>query len=287
MLGLGLGLGLSQRRVSGGGGVSPYLDGVLDSVVFELDATVSDSYSGSGETWSNLTSSPADGSAQTDNDFYLGGAATTDGDEPTFDTDKFTVDGGDFFSIVESDPANIAPSLLNITNTTSSQFYFFTVLHIGATLNNNDYFFGSGTSNPGDTVMAIGVQSNGDLRLLTVNDTDPAIFTIASAGALSINTTHIIGVSVDMTSTTNNVRSWVNSTTSSVSSLASSANTEATNGGAMLMARPASTTTTSNQNMSSGDWMRWALFGNEFIDDTQAASIISHIETRHSVDYTP
>lgn len=284
---LGLGLGLSKRKAAGGGATSPYLDGVLDSVVFELDATVSDSYSGSGETWVNLISSPADGSAQTDNDFYLGGAATTDGNEPTFDTDKFTVDGADFFSIVERDPANIAPSLLNITNTTSSQFYFFTVLHIGATLDNNDYFFGSGTSNAGNTLLSIGTQSNGDLRIIVVNDTDAGIVHVAAAAALSINTTYIIGVSVDLTSSTNNVRAWVNSTTSSLSSLASSANTEATQGGAMLMARTGGTVSSSTQNMPSGDWMRWAAFGNEFIDDTQAASIIDHIETRHGVDYTP
>ena len=49
-----------------------YLDSVISSTIFEVDATISDSYSGSGYALNNLTASPADGEDQSDYDFYLG-----------------------------------------------------------------------------------------------------------------------------------------------------------------------------------------------------------------------
>jgi hypothetical protein len=58
----------------GGGGARSYnaLGSLVSSCVFDLDATIAASYSGSGQTWSNLETTPADSEAQTAYDFYLG-----------------------------------------------------------------------------------------------------------------------------------------------------------------------------------------------------------------------
>lgn len=53
------------------------ISGLISSACCDIDATVSSSYSGSGETISNIVTSPFDGASQTDYDFWLGGDGTT------------------------------------------------------------------------------------------------------------------------------------------------------------------------------------------------------------------
>lgn len=77
---LGQGMGKGSERAAS---VPPYLDGVLDSVCCDLDATVAASYPGTGQTWANLIAAPADGSAQTAYDFWLGTGSNTTSD-PSF-----------------------------------------------------------------------------------------------------------------------------------------------------------------------------------------------------------
>ena len=83
---LGLGLGLHKQKY-GGGGVVGSLSDVVDSAVFDIDATQSASYGGTGTTWSNLVASPADGAAQSAYDFQLGDGA----DSSTYPTFTGTV----------------------------------------------------------------------------------------------------------------------------------------------------------------------------------------------------
>ena len=55
---------------AGGGGYTPMGD-VVSSAVFDLDARISDSYGGTGTTWTNIEPTPADGEAQSDYDMTL------------------------------------------------------------------------------------------------------------------------------------------------------------------------------------------------------------------------
>jgi len=74
---------------------------VTRGVVFYLDAGVYASYPGSGTTWANLITSPADGSAQTANDFKTGPGSAS----PTFNGSVnshaayWSFDGGDDFRL--------------------------------------------------------------------------------------------------------------------------------------------------------------------------------------------
>lgn len=69
------------------------------STVFQIDAAIPASYPGSGQTWFNVCKRPADGLAQSAYDFWLGRDGLSGTDEPTFSANKFTLDGGDFAEV--------------------------------------------------------------------------------------------------------------------------------------------------------------------------------------------
>ncbi|HEY8191003.1 MAG TPA: hypothetical protein VIG74_01160 [Alphaproteobacteria bacterium] len=94
---------------------------VIASCVFDLDATMTTSYGGSGQTWANLIAAPADGAAQTDYDFYLGATNSATTDDPTFNGSAgnpaayFSFDGGDRFSIKSGSNTSFLNSLHKTT----------------------------------------------------------------------------------------------------------------------------------------------------------------------------
>jgi hypothetical protein len=98
----GYGLRRTQMNISGTP-ASSYLDGVLASTVFDLDATIAASYPGSGLTWANLAT-PADGAAKTAYDFFLGDGVTAT-TYPAFSGSAgnsaayWSFDGGDYFDL--------------------------------------------------------------------------------------------------------------------------------------------------------------------------------------------
>lgn len=100
---------------------------IVDGCEFDLDATIYDSYPGSGQSFSNIEPSPASGAAQSSYDCYLGAAATVDGDEPTFNGTAgdaaayFSFGGNDFFQIQGSNTTFIE----EIHNTTAEQDFTF------------------------------------------------------------------------------------------------------------------------------------------------------------------
>jgi len=90
-----------RRRMFGGVGGAPAVPNmqtVVASAVADLDATIVESYT-SGQTFANLVTAPADGTAQTAYDFWLGTDSGSAANDPTFATNKFTLDGGDWFTI--------------------------------------------------------------------------------------------------------------------------------------------------------------------------------------------
>ncbi|QQG36809.1 MAG: hypothetical protein HYS17_03295 [Micavibrio aeruginosavorus] len=69
------------------------------STVFQIDASLSASYPGSGQTWLNVWKKPADGLAQSAYDFWLGRDTNATTDDPAFSTNKFILDGGDYAEV--------------------------------------------------------------------------------------------------------------------------------------------------------------------------------------------
>ncbi len=106
MLGNGLRIpDIAVRKKGAAGFVFPQLQPLVPSAVMDLDATSAASYSGSGQTWSNLVAAPADGSAQTAYDFFLGADVAAGADDPVFSgsagsqSAEFTANGSQFFTI--------------------------------------------------------------------------------------------------------------------------------------------------------------------------------------------
>lgn len=99
---LGLGLGLSKSPVASAAASHTVMGDIVSSCVMDVDATVSDSYGGSGQTWANIETTPADSASQTDYDWFLGTDGTSDTTDPTFTGTAgdsgayFNYDGGDF-----------------------------------------------------------------------------------------------------------------------------------------------------------------------------------------------
>ena len=86
---------------------SPANQIVFGNLVCHLDAGDADSYSGSGQIWSDLS---VEG-----NDFYLGATSSSQASDPTFNGaaggessgEYFSLDGGDWFTVVSDPSGNI------------------------------------------------------------------------------------------------------------------------------------------------------------------------------------
>lgn len=81
------------------------IQSIVSEALFDLDATQSDSYGGTGQTWANLVTSPHDGETQTTYDCWLGSGSGASSDDPSFtgtagsSSAYFAMDGGDFFKM--------------------------------------------------------------------------------------------------------------------------------------------------------------------------------------------
>lgn len=106
---------------------SQSLQDIVASNVFDLDATQSASYGGSGQTWSNLTASPADGANQTDHDYYLGDGSGSDAADPIFtgsagsQSAYWAFDGGDGFTLTAASVAAMVDFYKNLHKSTGGQ----------------------------------------------------------------------------------------------------------------------------------------------------------------------
>jgi len=138
---------------------------VTRGAVFYLDAGVSASYSGSGTTWANLITSPADSSAQTDNDFKTGDGSTSS-TYPTFNgpvgshAAYWSFDGGDNFRL----KSGTNTTFMNSLSKNGATFTAWAVVRfasIGGDVNYRVMTNGSGAS----TWMALhGASGNGKLQ---------------------------------------------------------------------------------------------------------------------------
>lgn len=253
-----------------------YLNSVLTSVVFEVDATLSASYGGSGQTWSNVIAAPADGETQTKYDFWLGAGSGSSTDDPTFTGSAgsasayFSYDGGDYNS---GKMASLSTFINSVYKAASGLKYWY-----GTALR-----FKHGTGNQ----MLITANGGGYGFFWYINSSDQLVITTNAAsnvtstvGTLTDGTDYLILFSYDKDS--NNLRYWINTTTSSSTARTQSGANSTTVTKPTLFAFDAGSAPPAN-----GTRVYWAAMGNDYLDNTKAASVYSHIEARHSRDYTP
>lgn len=269
----------AQQAPSGGGGEPAGCDclaDVIDSVVFELDATDADSYSGSGTTWANLIASPADGAGQTDYDFTNTGYTFngTAGDAAAY----WSTDGGDYFSSI----ADQTSFMKKAHKTTGGTDFWMALTFAPSTLTSIQTLLN--TAN-GSTVANVGI----NVQFNATGTWRVARFTGASNSTTNLSgTTQTVANTVIIMSWSANfaeAKYWINSTTTD--------NTVAPSVAASTLdADSAKTIIGSYQpvplfGLQSGGKIYSMAVGNEYLDNTKAAAIISYLETKHSRDYTP
>lgn len=273
-----LGRGLSPLgRVAGAPSVTdPSLKGVVSSCVFDLDATQSASYGGSGQVWANLVSAPADGSAQTAYDFTLGNTTSTASDDPAFNGSAgsasayFSVDGGDLFRLGGN--TTFINSLHKTTG--GSDFWIAAAFRFVSSGSVQELFSDRGSSNTGISWRIsmsenLSVQQRGDSASVTCTDTVP----------LGNGADHVGIVSV---SASGSVRFWLNSATKTTNTITYNATT-ADAGNTLALASNGA----GGSRLANGSRIYAYSMGNSFLDDAQTAQILALYEARHGRDYTP
>jgi hypothetical protein len=272
-----------------GGGGSAYIDGVISSAVAELNATQSASYDGSSQNFLNLVSTPADGSSQSDYDYYLGNSSSSDGDDPTFSGPagttgaKFTFDGTDYF--ISQNFTN-QTAFRNAHRSDVSGTWFAVAFRTPDTFDNAfDSPFGSGCWNGGDDGVAIYNRLSEEMELWVCGGGSAVIAIDTGTGFYSTDTDTILIVSWDGTSTTNNVKYWMNTCTASTVSATFNTDTGQSNeaSGTAIAATPNEGGIAGVQD-SEFEFYIFAM-GNEYIDDTKATDIFEYLETEKNIDF--
>ena len=265
---------LMGEKVSG-----VFLDDVIDSVVCDLDATISASYSGSGQTWANLIASPADGANQIDYDAHLGADDSSSTDDPTFtgsagdDAAFFNVDGGDWFTFKTI--ANATTLIKAHRSDTSGTWIAIAFRTSGIPVGFTDFW---GNSLGSDRGVGGQYDSTGNnIRLRTFGDT-AGVQAITNGTALSGDTDYLIILSWDGTSTSNNGVEWVNSATATTTE-SSTFNTSTTDETGIFNI---GSSNNGSRPLPSGSRIYHFSCGNEFLDDTKAAAIRTHLQERHA-----
>lgn len=268
--GFGLGLGsMSAKKQSG----PTYLDSVLDSTVFDLDATQSDSYSGSGQTWANLTSSPADGESQTAYDFFLGADGTSSTDDPTYtgsgQSAYFSHDGGDFFQLAGGNTTLINGVHKTTGGTAATFIYTF------SSAAGNSSLFGTGDGNGAD-----------GFQVLELDGTRLSLFQYDGSGNERVDDTELgtgdilLAVALD--------------TTNGIIKIAQNASTFTDLSGSFVPLATTNNATAPFKIGSSDDsslpvpngWKTYSFAAfNKILTDEELASTISHLEERHGRTY--
>lgn len=179
---------------------------ILPTAVFEHDAGLLASYAGGGaQKWADIVTSPADGSAQTDYDFYLGTTSGATGSDPTFHgtpgnnsaSEYWSFDGGDLFTLVGNDT-----TFLNSLHKDAALFTWYAFLRSGPDFGLTGSLNAFGTRNSSGTtrgIEIIGSSGSGtsDGKLQFVMGNGSVSQTVAQSGNnfIPISTNMLLAVS--------------------------------------------------------------------------------------------
>ncbi len=283
---------MSVTRLIGHGAFTPatggatYLDSVLASTCCDLDATIAASYGGSGQTWSNLIASPADGATQTDYDFWLGAGSGSASNDPTFTGSAgdpaayFSLDGGDYFTIKNvSSPVTI----YNLHKKTGGTNSWWMAAAYNSGLDTASVVAGRGWLGSAYGAYMYRAASATWIQVDRAGGFDQ----VSAAVNQAANTDYLWIMSVNMESTSNNVRFWVNTRTKAQASKTwTSESTNTTYSfrlGATVDDNPPGTEVVT-QFMPTSKYYHFSC-GNAFIDDSDAANIFDHLNSRHGRTY--
>ena len=250
------------------------------TTVIDLDATCASSYT-SGQTLANLELTPADGSAQTDNDFYLGNTSSATTDDPTFtgsadDTGAyFLFDGGDYFSLKSGTNTTFLNDMHDTTN--SGGFWISYCGQIASSAGNSPMFHtktsASDTGVGFQQLVNNGATEGGFFRINQEADTTHAVVAYPPAVDMCVI------ASVDPVATTNNVRFWIDGSYQYIQRSVDFTNVTASAVTKALIGKIGGVFQVSGSRFYS------LAVGNDFIDTTEADKIFTKMRARHLRTY--
>ncbi len=276
---LGRGLMPARPKKSPPASADPSLQGVVPSCVFDLDATMADSYPGSGTTWHNLCTAPADGAAQSAYNVTRGAASGSASFMPSFVGTAgsagayFALDGTQCFSLLANTPFL---NSLHRTNTSVPQAGFIAFRYIESAVTQHIIATNFSTTTIGSRLV---LPPGNKINLHQRGDSGNA--SSISAGALSNGQDCIVGWSC--TSDGSAVRFWVNSTYCETISRTPNASTTTTANSPLRIGT--SGNTTSGAALASGTRIYAVSMFNGYLNNTQATKIMAAYKDRHGRSY--
>lgn len=241
------------------------LASVISSACFDVDATIEDSYGGSG-AWKNLISSPADGASQSDYDFTNNVMTFngTVGDQAAYWTNPTT--SGNFQLSTNT------TLTANLHQAASTQDWWLCFAFRKPTGSGGNYLAATRISSRGVLIRDAGF---GSPEFSFLQQNSGGSVTLNSGSTWFTDDADNIGI-ISYDASADTTRFWLNSTTSVSDAGAPASGTDAANAAMRLFSFADATARFYHASM-----------GNELLDDTKASDIISFLETRHGRDYTP
>lgn len=262
----------------------PYMDGVLPSTIFDLDATIAASTDGASQTWSNLIAAPADGAAQSAYDFYRGADAGVSTDDPAFNGSAggsaayWSVDGGDYFNTTLGTNTDFLKKLhkddvydwwLAVAFRTPSSFG-----------NTHNGLFGSIGNGSLNGIRLLYLATSDVIRLNRCTTAGTVNTDVVGTGAIATSTDYLLIVSFQKNTLA--LKAWLNARTASFSGASSAL----TSPGDCASPHNVMAGGNGGGNAASSGFRCYGIsMGAEFLDDARAGLILNHYNARHGRFY--
>jgi hypothetical protein len=172
-------------------------DAAIPVAVFELDAGLSASYGGSGQTWANIVTTPADGSAQTAYDLYRGATSGSEGSDLTFNgsagansaNEYWSFDSGDYFTLAGSNT-----TFLNSLHKENAAFTWYGFLRTPTSIGNAN-LFGTNAQSSSNIGIHLNLTSSGTFSFQAVNGSGAVLNVSSDTGLVDPGTNYLIALS--------------------------------------------------------------------------------------------
>lgn len=262
----------------------------ITSFIMDLSSFCANSYTGNGQTWSNLIAAPADSNVQTYYDEFLGAGNTATATDPTFTGlsghkgDYWSMDGGDYHShTAGAAPGGFLGNLhcSTVVASTCTSTPSWTMNVVFKYIDNGAVQWIAGTSNATGTAGLVLQVSSGDQVQLRRNDGVVTTNTISTGLTLTGDVTYFLSMTYNPTDGT--WKASINGATYSATGTAAFAAITIGPGTMSIGTTNKSTTTP----LASGSLLYEFSMMNAIASDANLAAIATVYQARTGLDLTP
>lgn len=234
---------------------------VTNGLVCRLDAGNSSSYSGSGDTFGNLVSVPADGSGQSANDYTRGAGGGTD--KPTFNGSAGGLSASEYWSFDGVDDtfqlSGSNTTFINSLHQDNAAFTLIAMMRTPALITPANTIFATHARTGNTRGIAFDINDSGSSLRLFVGTNSLAALDVTSSVTLSTSTIYMVGVSINEATGSNGLLFYANNGSKSTSSDTSTYSSPAS-GNAAATARIGSLTDNSKYFGTGTRFYQWLMY---------------------------